>query len=43
MSEVIPLVLLFTAWIPLAALVAWAFERRPRPQLRRIERMAKPH
>jgi hypothetical protein len=30
MTELLPLILLFTAWIPIAALIAWAFERKPR-------------
>jgi hypothetical protein len=30
MTELIPLILLFTAWIPIAAAIAWAFERKPR-------------
>jgi hypothetical protein len=35
MTELLPLVLLFTAWIPIAAAVAWIFERRPRTHVRR--------
>jgi len=30
MTDFLPLILLFTAWIPIAAAVAWAFERKPR-------------
>ena len=30
MTEVVPLVLIFGAWIPIAAGVAWIFERKPR-------------
>jgi hypothetical protein len=41
MSELLPLILLFTAWIPLAAFVAWVFERRPRVPVRRIHRAPK--
>ena len=35
MTELLPLVLLFTAWIPIAAAVAWIFERKPRGNGRR--------
>jgi hypothetical protein len=30
MTDFLPLILLFTAWIPIAAGIAWAFERKPR-------------
>jgi hypothetical protein len=43
MTEILPLILLFTAWIPLAAAVAWFFERRPRVSPRRVTRESKPH
>jgi hypothetical protein len=43
MTDVLPLILLFTAWIPLAAAVAWVFERRPRLHARRAHRAPKPN
>jgi hypothetical protein len=30
MTDLIPLILLFTAWVPIAAGIAWVFERKPR-------------
>ena len=37
MAEVLPLLLIFAAWIPLAAAIAWIFERRPGSHGRRAD------